>query len=67
MNHDDKRLLWIVRDTGIDQIGNTDLHEEAAINASALGRDEPNDDDYIAAIRTAIDRSMNSTRTGTKE
>ena len=31
------------------------LHEEASIYASALGRDEPNRDDYLAALRSAID------------
>jgi hypothetical protein len=55
--HADKRRLLFVRDM-MDGIGDIDLHEEAAINASALGRDEPNDDDYLAAIRTAINAAL---------
>lgn len=47
------RLKYVSR--MIDGIGDVDLHEEAAINASAFGREEPNDDDYLAAVRTAID------------
>lgn len=38
-----------------DGFAGIDLHEEAAINASAFGREEPNADDYLAAFRTAID------------
>lgn len=38
-----------------DEYNGVDLHEQAAIYASAFGRDEPNRDDYLAAIRTAID------------
>ena len=56
--NDSERLLWLFRDAGIDGIGETDIHEEAGINASALGRDDPNDDDYLAALRTAIDRAI---------
>lgn len=53
----DERRLLFMRDL-MDGIGEIDFHEEAAINASALGRDEANDDDYIAAIRTAIDSAI---------
>lgn len=42
----------------VDGIGGIDIHEEAAINASAFGHDEPNRDDYLSAIRTAIDAAM---------
>lgn len=38
-----------------DEYNGVDLHEQASIYASAFGRDEPNRDDYLAAIRTAID------------
>lgn len=52
---DSARMLWLVRDSGVDQIGEIDLHAEASIYAQIFGRAEANDDDYIAAIRTAID------------
>lgn len=55
---DAKRLLWI--STEIDQFGKIDIHEQAAIYASAFGREEPNDDDYLAATRDAIDDAMRS-------
>lgn len=38
----------------MDGVGDVDFDEEAAVNASACGREEPNDDDYLAAARTAI-------------
>ena len=53
---DTERLYWLVVEDGcFDVMGGIDVHEEAAINASAFGREEPNRDDYIAAIRTVID------------
>lgn len=52
------RLLWFVRDVGVDVIGGVDIHQEASILASTFGREEPDDNDYIAAIRTAIDKAM---------
>lgn len=55
---DTDRLLWLVRDVGVDIIGGVDIHQEASIYASVFGREEPNDNDYIAAIRTAIDKAM---------
>lgn len=36
-----------------DEYNGIDLHEQASIYASALGRDEPNRDDYVAALRDA--------------
>lgn len=50
---DAERLTYIPEI--MDGIGNIDFHEEASINASALGRSEPNSDDYLAAVRAAID------------
>lgn len=38
-----------------DEYNGIDLHEQASIYASALGREEPNRDDYLAALRCAID------------
>lgn len=55
---DTDRLMWFVRDVGVDTIGGVDIHQEASIYASTFGREEPNDNDYIAAIRTAIDEAM---------
>lgn len=53
----DARRILFIRDL-MDGIGDIDFHEEATINASAFGRDEANDNDYIAAIRTAIDAAI---------
>ena len=55
---DEKRLLWLVFDTGIDGIGEFDLHDAAFVAADKAGREEPNDADYIAAIREAIDAEL---------
>lgn len=41
-----------------DEFGGVDIHEEASVAASAFGRDEPTKDDYIAALRTAIDAAI---------
>ena len=46
-------LAW--PDTFCDEYGGVDIHEEASVNASAFGREEPNRDDYVAAVRAAID------------
>lgn len=56
MMDDATRLLWLIEDSGIDQIGDVDIHEAACRFADARRRDEPNDDDYLNAIRYAIDR-----------
>lgn len=53
VREDAERLKYVSRI--MDGILDVDFHEEAAINASAFGREEPNDDDYLAAVRTAID------------
>lgn len=54
---DVRRLAWIAGEL-CDNIGDIDLHEEAAINMVVFGRDEPNQGDYAAAVRTAIDAAM---------
>jgi hypothetical protein len=38
-----------------DEYNGINLHEQATIYAWALGREEPNRDDYLAALRCAID------------
>lgn len=50
---DAKRLLWIKE--AMDGIGDVDFHEQAALNAFRNDHDEPDDDDYLDAIRIAID------------
>lgn len=52
---DTKRLRHLANEPVFDVYGEVDLHEEASINASALGREEPTSDDYLAAMRAAID------------
>lgn len=50
---DETRLLWTFIDTGIDQIGEIDIHARACeIND---GEDEMRDASYLQAIREAID------------
>ena len=50
---DAERLLWVFIDTGIDQIGDIDIHARACeIND---GEDEMKDASYLQAIREAID------------
>lgn len=39
----------------VDGLGDIDLHERAAENAGFVGREEPNELDYYAACRDAID------------
>lgn len=38
-----------------DEYNGVDLHEQASLYASVSRRDEPNRDDYLAALRCAID------------
>jgi hypothetical protein len=52
---DADRLLWLIRDTGIDAFGEHDLHELAWQEADKHGREEANDSDYLVGIRKAID------------
>jgi hypothetical protein len=50
---DASRLLWVFIDTGIDQIGDIDIHARACeIND---GEDEMKDASYLQAIREAVD------------
>lgn len=50
---DAERLLWVFIDTGIDQIGDIDIHARACeIND---GEDEMKDASYLQAIREAVD------------
>lgn len=55
---DTERLLVLVLDTGIDRVGDVDIHDEASISAAENGREEPNDEDMLNAIRIAIDQSL---------
>jgi hypothetical protein len=55
-SNDAKRLLFIKE--LMDGMGPFDFHDMAAIKARAAGREEPNDDDYLAAIRASIDGMM---------
>lgn len=56
LERDTKRLAKIPE--FIDGLGDIDLHERATLYASAMGREEPNDDDYAAAVRDAIDAAI---------
>lgn len=53
---DAMRLLYIKE--LMDGMGPFDFHEMAAIRAKSAGREEPNDDDYLAAIRASFDGMM---------
>lgn len=56
---DGKRLAWLVLDDlQFDTIGNIDLHEAAYANAVKDNRQETRRDDYIEAMRGAIDAVM---------
>jgi hypothetical protein len=50
---DSKRLLYLSQQ--MDGLGRFDFHEDAAGIAASRGRDEPTDDDYLDAVRIAID------------
>lgn len=52
---DAARLSSLAYPPFCDEYNEIDLHEQASIYASALGREEPNRDDYLAALRCAID------------
>ncbi|MCC7144281.1 MAG: hypothetical protein IT349_19470 [Candidatus Eisenbacteria bacterium] len=56
LERDAERLRFVAE--LVDGIGDVDLYEEAGFYASAFGREEPNDSDYIAAVRTAIDAAI---------
>lgn len=53
MNEDEKRLLFM--SGTFDEMAGIDLHERASTYALGSGREEPNDDDYLNAVRDAID------------
>lgn len=55
---DAERLVFLWESISFDEAGGIDVHEQASIYASALGRDEPNKDDYLAAYRDAIDAAI---------
>lgn len=57
----DTNRLLLVKDM-VDGIGDIDLHEFAAASAAMNGREEPTDDDYLYAIRLAIDTVMEEER-----
>lgn len=52
---DEKRLLWLARESGIDGFGARDLHEMAYSVGVRNRHQEPTDDDYVAAMRELID------------
>lgn len=59
LREDAQRLRWFVMDDlSVDEIGGLDLHSLASDNAIESGRKEPNNDDYLRAIRIAIDAAM---------
>jgi len=41
-----------------DEYAGVDLYDQASIYASAFGREEPNRNDYVAALRDAVDAAM---------
>lgn len=53
MERDAQRLLYLVK--MMDGIGPFDFHEMACFVAEKRGRQEANDEDYLAAVRAAID------------
>jgi len=55
---DAERLSSIAYPPFCDEYNEVDLHEQAAIYASAFGREEPNRDDYLAALRDAVDAAL---------
>jgi hypothetical protein len=55
---DSKRLAWFAQHSGFDGFGGIDIHEEASIAASVFAREEPNSEDYLFAMRRAIDAAM---------
>ena len=55
---DESRLRHLGDEPFCDGYGDTDLHEQALECAEKSGRDIPNSDDYLAAVRIAIDRAI---------
>lgn len=55
---DAERLIWLVEDIGISGIGSVDLYERAAEFAELAGKDEPDNDDLLSAVRCAIDKQL---------
>lgn len=55
---DAERLSSLAYPPFCDEYNEVDLHEQAAIYASAFGREEPNRDDYLAALRDAVDAAL---------
>lgn len=58
---DAERLRYLGDEPFCDEYGGVDLHEQASKHATANGREEPNSDDYLAAVRDAIDSAMKPT------
>lgn len=57
-HEDTRRLRWMANEPILDFINNGDVHAQAAIYASYSDRQEPNEDDYLAAFRDAVDDGM---------
>lgn len=53
---DERRMMFL--SMSFDGFGEIDIHEQASIYASAFGREEPNEYDYLAAFRDAVDAAM---------
>ena len=64
MMTDAERLHWLaIVSLGIDEIGGIDLHERAYSHflnrrGDEAGEKEPNEADYVAAIRDGIDEAI---------
>lgn len=54
---DTQRLVWLIQICGLDDLGGGDMHDKAFEFAEIFGRTEPNDEDYLAAFRTVIDKA----------
>lgn len=57
LTQDEKRLLWIVAESGIDEISGVDLHERTCAIAGG-DADIVTDRDALTAIREAIDAGI---------
>lgn len=53
MDENQKRIAYVAQ--FMDGLGDIDFHERALENANFSGREEPNELDYYAAVRDAID------------
>jgi len=60
-NEDWKRLLWLVKESGIEIIGDVDILEQAVEYVDGNDDDIPGDLEDLKAIRYAIDRGMEDT------